>query len=74
MTLTDRQWKNRIRQRREPAARAPRLEERICAALEIRNASLEELRVWLSEADQALGTIAVFRIFTRPQEGFFRRC
>ena len=53
MSLTDRQWKNRIRQRPELAARAAVLEERICAASETRNASLEELRVWLSEADQA---------------------
>jgi hypothetical protein len=59
VALTERQWKNRIRQRRELAARAAELEERICTALETRNASLQEVRGWLSEVDRAYNQLRI---------------
>ena len=68
MTLTERQWKNRIRQRRELAARAAELEGRICTALETRNASLEEVRGWLSEGDRAYEQLR-FSGFRSPPKG-----
>jgi hypothetical protein len=60
VTLTERQWRNRIRQRRELAARIAELEERICAALETKNASLEEVRHWLSETGSLHGQLSGF--------------
>jgi len=60
MSLTERQWRNRIRQRRELAARAAELEERICTALETRKASLEEVQNWLSEAGSVHGQLSGF--------------
>ena len=70
--LTERQWTNRIRQRRELVARASELEERICAALEARSASLDDVRSWLSEASRiheklqgfAFSPFASKRLFT----------
>jgi len=50
--LTDRQWRKRIAERRENAKRLTELEELICTALETRNAKLEQVREWLSEADR----------------------
>jgi len=71
VTLTERQWKNRIRQRRELAARAAELEERICTALQTRNASLEEVRGWLSEGDRAYEQLRFFGFSLAPQKELF---
>ena len=48
--LTERQWRLRITQRRKTAARLTELENLICIALETRNANLEQVQEWLSEA------------------------
>jgi hypothetical protein len=71
VTLTERQWRTRIRQRRELAAKAAELEERICTALEARNASLEEVRGWLSEVDRAHDQLRVFGYSLEPRKAFF---
>jgi hypothetical protein len=57
MSLTERQWRNRIRQRRELASRAAELEERVCTGLETKSATLEEVRSWLHELDNAYGQL-----------------
>ncbi len=59
MSLTEKQWSNRIRQRRELATRAAELEERVCTALETKSASLEEVRGWLHELDSAYGQLRI---------------
>jgi hypothetical protein len=71
VTLTERQWKNRIWQRRELAAKAAELEERICTALEAKNASLEEVRGWLSEADSEHSQLRVFGYSLEPRKALF---
>ena len=70
--LSEIQWTDRIRQRRELVSRAGELEERICAALEARTASLDDVRTWLSEASRiheklqgfAFSPFASKRLFT----------
>ena len=71
MALTERQWRNRIRQRRELSARATELEQRICEALEARNASLEEMRGGLSEADRVHDQLRVFGYSLEPRKAHF---
>lgn len=71
MSLTERQWRNRIRQRRELAARAADLEERVCTALETKSASLEEVRGWLHELDNAYGQLRISDYsFTAKRDAF----
>jgi hypothetical protein len=60
VSLTERQWRNRIRERRELAARAAELEEQLCTALETKSASLEEVRRWIREVDNAHDKLRVF--------------
>ena len=50
--LTEKQWRNRIKQRRDLTARASELENRVCTALETRSTSLGEVRSWLVEIDE----------------------
>lgn len=70
MTLSERQWKNRIQQRREIAARVAELEERICTALESKRASYEEVRNWMSEASSLHGRLGVRYPFAAEKDLF----
>ena len=67
--LTDRQWRKRIAQRRENVTRLAELEELFCTALETRNAKLEQVREWLSEADKLHADLQVsgFRLFDKKR-------
>jgi hypothetical protein len=67
--LTERQWNTRIRQRRELAAQAAELEERICTALETRGAKLEEVRIWLNEVEKVYQELQVsgYPFFTKKK-------
>lgn len=71
MTLTERQWRNRIRQRRELAARAAELEEWVCTALETKSASLEEVRGWLHGLDIAYGKLQLSEYLFAPKKDVF---
>ena len=71
MTLSEKQWRIRVGQRRELVARAAELEERICTALETRKAGLEDVRGWLSEADRAYEQLRFFGFSLARKRDFF---
>ncbi len=70
MSLTERQWRNRIQQRRELVTRAAGLEERICTALETRNASLDDVNNWLLEVDGVHEKLRTFGYSATRKEAF----